>query len=133
GGSGAARLEITAGGIVDSGRTVIGASAGDPDSERSAQVAGENSTWNIGELFAIGNYDSGSLEVADGGQVNSLAGTIVGGESGAKGSVSVHGTDAVWNSAGDIALGWQGGASLSVTEGGEVIAGEMNVGSQYSQ
>ncbi|MCL1633223.1 autotransporter domain-containing protein [Luteimonas sp. SX5] len=131
---GEGRLEILDGGTVNNYHGFLGAyELGVTGGGGSVLVQGAGSTWNNAGVFGVGYQGDGTLEIADGGTVNSAANAFVGGIAGTVGTVDVRGPGSRWNVNWDLGLGIGGGASLSVTDGGAVSADGIAMGSEVSQ
>jgi T5SS/PEP-CTERM-associated repeat protein len=89
-GTGSGTLNITAGGVVQNGKGIVG-----DGGTGAATVTGADSTWiNTGELV-ISNGGAGTLNIAAGGRVENTVGRIsfVAGHAG---TVTVDGIDSEW-------------------------------------
>jgi outer membrane autotransporter protein len=82
-------------------------------------VSGVGSTWNTDRL-RVGMAGQGTLLIEAGGYVSSSNAVVGFGNPG--GSAMVTGTGSVWNVSGDINLGLFGTGTLTVADGGKVIA-----------
>lgn len=119
-------LRIEGGGSVTSGGAVIGDGASE---EGKVTVTGHDgsgnaSTWNSSGVIYFGYFGgTGTLEILDGGVVNSGQGLI--GAWGGTGSVTVSGRDAggnasTWDVSDNIYVGFFGNGELSVADGARV-------------
>ena len=75
--------------------------------------------WNVGADLAIGRDADGTLTIADGGTVTSLAGRI-GYSLNTNGAVTVTGTGSSWSNGSDLHIGHFGTGHLTITAGGSV-------------
>jgi len=130
GDAGTGRLNILAGGVVNSGFTVIGSQ---PGSNGAVTVSGSDgngnfSTWTDTDPLYIGLDGTGTLNILGGGVVNSgqgLIGGTTGSTSNGIGTVTVSGTGgsghaSAWIAANNIYVGFLGQGTLNITDGGKV-------------
>ena len=126
---GVARLDILAGGRVESFAGVIG----NLDSGTGgAIVSGAGSTWTNSGNLTVGNRGSGYLEIHPGGAVSSNTATI-GAAAGdnfpfSGGSVLVSGAGATWTISGALNVGSGNTGSLIIDAGGSVSCGDGFIG-----
>ena len=123
--AGAGTLSILDGGTVSSSVATIGNSG---TGTGTVTVSGHDSngnasTWNNTNQIHIGEDGVGTLNILDGGVVNSGQGLI--GANGGANSVTVSGRDingnaSTWNAANNIYVGFYGNGSLSVVDGAQV-------------
>ncbi|WP_318909720.1 autotransporter outer membrane beta-barrel domain-containing protein [Shinella zoogloeoides] len=123
--SGAGTLNISDGGTVSSSVTTIGNSS---NGVGTVTVSGHDgngnvSTWNNANQLHIGDGGVGTLNILNGGVVNSGQG-LIGSNAGAN-SVTVSGHDgnghaSTWNAANNIYVGYYGNGALSVEDGAQV-------------
>ena len=131
GASGTGTMKIENGGVVASGDAHIAEGA---KSTGAVTVTGANSSWSVQGVLSVGEGGTGILNIQDGGVVTSGSGQI-GGAAGSSGSVVVDGQKSLWNAtaqkgSGIINVGGGGGdALLMVSNGGKVIASQVNVNS----
>ena len=131
GASGTGTMKIENGGAVASGDAHIAEGA---KSTGTVTVTGANSSWSVQGVLSVGEGGTGILNIQDGGVVTSGSGQI-GGAAGSSGSVVVDGQKSLWNAtaqkgSGIINVGGGGGdALLMVSNGGKVIASQVNVNS----
>jgi len=122
-------MKVENGGAVASGDAHI---AQAPHSTGTATVTGANSSWSVQGALSVGEGGTGELNIQDGGIVKSGSGQI-GGDTGSSGSVVVDGHSSLWNAnaqpgSGVITVGGGGGDGLlKVSNGGQVIASQVNV------
>lgn len=126
GDSGTGTLNILDGGLVNSALASIGNSSGGVGSVivSGRDINGNASTWNNTNQIYIGGAGTGTLDILNGGLVNSGQG-VIGSESGSGGTVTVSGRDAngnasVWNAANNIYVGFSGSGTLNVADGAAV-------------
>jgi len=129
--SGNGMLNITNGGKVSNGNdnTHFGGGGIGYNSGSTGQVTvnGIGSLWDIRDSSAIvGLSGNGTLNITNGGQVNSIGGRI-GNGSGSTGQVTVDGAGSIWHSASNLApdfcVGYSGNGTLNITNGGQVNSG----------
>jgi T5SS/PEP-CTERM-associated repeat protein len=105
-------LTISDGAVVSAPSADIGSK---PDSTGLVVVTGAGSTWTC-DWLRIGYEGNGTMRVTDGATVNGIHSGIAG-FSGTTGLVAVSGIGAVWTSKGDLSVGSQGRATLSISDG----------------
>ncbi len=131
GASGTGTMKIENGGAVGGGDAHIAQGA---QSTGTVTVTGANSSWSVQGALSVGEGGTGILNIQEGGVVTSASGQI-GGAAGSSGSVVVDGQKSTWNAtaqkgSGIINVGGAGGAALlMVSNGGQVIANQVNVNS----
>jgi T5SS/PEP-CTERM-associated repeat protein len=87
--------------------------------EGTVTIAGNGSIWNnTGEVF-VGNFGKGTLNILDGGQLNSGQ-TDIAKSTGSTGTATVSGTGSIWNNTGELRVGMGGTGILTVASGGLV-------------
>lgn len=121
-----ANLTIADQGKVDATFVAIGAGKG---STGSVAVTGPGSALDIsGELWIGLAEGDGTLNIADGGVVNS-AGARVGTGGDSRAAITVSGPGSTWSNAGrlDIASGNDSTANLHILDGGEVDTGDLTI------
>lgn len=126
--SGKGTLNISKAGHVDGGYLTIGSQA---TGVGTVNVEGESSELTT-EIFQIGGYGTGSLNIFDKGYVNSLQVAIVGYQAGSHGQVVVE-KGGEWeiqknNISVDFQIGNQGTGETTIREGGIVTAGDTYIG-----
>lgn len=122
--AGHGELRIFEGGqVTTDGAAYLGTSE---DSFGYVRVSGEDSLWQIGGETRVGNDGEGSLEILDGGRVESGEVTV-GHETGSIGEVTVDGAGSQWN-ASDLSIGRSGTGTLTISDGGTVNADSAIVG-----
>jgi T5SS/PEP-CTERM-associated repeat protein len=86
-------------------------------SKGTVTVSGSGSTWtNSGASLYVGGDGSGTLNVLNGGAVNSTD-TYIGGGTGSTGIATISGTGSTWNN-GSQYIGFYGGGTLNITNAG---------------
>jgi T5SS/PEP-CTERM-associated repeat protein/autotransporter-associated beta strand protein len=129
---GSGTLRITNGGSVGSS-LAAGEIAYSSGSSGTVIVDGANSVWNIpygyNNVFAIGGSGNGTLQISNGGVVNSLRayGEIAAG-SGSTGKVTVDGVGSAWNSSNAAYVAYYGNATLDITNGAVVNSSSGIIG-----
>ena len=120
--NGTGTLNVLDGGGVVSGACSVGYS---PGSVGTVLVAGDESTWSIGELWSylrsvyVGDRGVGSVTVADSGRVNSTGYSYLGFSADSRGTVTVDGAGSKWVSSCSMSVGYQGNGQLTVRNAGE--------------
>ncbi|WP_223618956.1 autotransporter outer membrane beta-barrel domain-containing protein [Lysobacter sp. ESA13C] len=143
---GAGVLEIANGGRAQSAQGFIGGARRTPASTSATQpdptmgqgtvlISGINgatrSTWAVTSDLTVGNYASGTLDIADGGLVTSASG-VIGQVAGSVGTATVSGkhvsgTPSEW-STGALVIGQDGNGTLNVVNEARVKASAVTVG-----
>ena len=129
--SGNGTLNINAGGIVTStNETIVGRH---PLGVGLIAVDGPGALLEVGGYLMPGWRGDGSVEVTNGGTIDSGTGWITWGADG-KGSVRVTGIDSLWSSRSFVIVGAHGYGTLTIEDGGEVtnsfgIVGDLADGS----
>ncbi|MGY0556433.1 autotransporter domain-containing protein [Lysobacter sp. A421] len=99
-----------------------------PGSTGTLTVTGPGSIWTSLDQFMVGGAGSGTLNVLDGGKVESRTGFI--GTELAGGSATVSGVGSSWINSGQLQVGSVGQGSLTIADGGTVsnIVGYLGLG-----
>ncbi|MEM7304698.1 MAG: autotransporter domain-containing protein, partial [Pseudomonadota bacterium] len=126
GNSGMATLNISQGGLVAVGRNVRVADNG--PSIGSITVDGSSdgfrSTWDISNSLDVGDNGQGTLNILNGGLVNSNNDGRIGDQNGSTGIVTVDGVSnglrSSWTIGDDAFFGFRGQATLNIQNGGFV-------------
>ncbi|MGB2820179.1 MAG: hypothetical protein WBF17_04305, partial [Phycisphaerae bacterium] len=111
----AGTLNITGGGSVSSGATIVG------DSQYATgdvTVDGNGSTWTTTSYLHVGGSGIGTLSIRNGGGVSSTEG-VLGDGPGSDGVVTVDGNGSTWTT-GDLYVGISGTGTLTITNQGVV-------------
>jgi T5SS/PEP-CTERM-associated repeat protein len=103
-----------------------------PGAIGTVSVTGSNmqgpSTWGLSDKLLIAEGGTGTLEITDGGLVQSH-GAQVGGLADSVGTVSISGEGSTWEDAATIGIGGLGGhGTVNVTDGGTLRAATVVVG-----
>ncbi len=123
--TGTGALLISNGGTVESFTSFVGRRG-----TGSASVTGAGSSWDINGTLFVGEANSGSLDIRDGGVVNATT-VILGRSSGGNGTALVQGADSQLTITGDLFVGAQSEGSLTVSEGGHVaVGGTLHIAEQ---
>ena len=133
---GTGTLNITNGGQVNcsAGYSLIGFHSG---STGTVTVDGTGSTW-ITTNLRVGIWGTGTLNITNGGRVNSIANTAypsatlfcdLGVSAGSTGTVAVDGAGSIWTNTSYINIGESGTGILTITRGGRVTANGVSIGS----
>jgi len=117
-------LEISAGGKLTNYIGYVGNAA---DTTGQATVIGAGSSWQSSNLLYVGFNGSGSLTVSSGATVAGGPNARFGYNAGSSGTVLVTGTDSSLTTTGTLTVGWNGTASLSVTDGATVTGSIVQI------
>lgn len=118
-------LDIVNAGLVTAEFAQIGRFAGGKGAGTSdgvVTVIGPDSRWELEELLTVGDLDTGTLSIEEGGLVTSGAASI-GLEDDVAGHVTVTGENSRWEIRDDLLIGVEGTGVLTVADGGRVEAG----------
>ena len=96
----------------------------------AALITGNNSAWTLSSNLTIGQTQTGTLRIVDGGQVTSRAGEI-GYFSGSQGDVSVSGSGSNWTNSETLTVGRSGSAELTI-ENGATVSNTLGIISENS-
>lgn len=124
GSTGTGELNIVSTGVVTTNLSTLGESAG---STGTVNVSGTGH-WNSNAI-TVGAYGTGTLNVTAGGGVTGYAGASIGRYAGSSGTVLLSGAGSTWTSSADVTVGEQGTGSMTVSEGAELTATNIIVGS----
>ncbi|MCA9237345.1 MAG: hypothetical protein KDA44_17850 [Planctomycetales bacterium] len=113
-------LEINGGGSVRTNAGRVGQNSG---SMGQVTVNGLNSRWSVDESLSVGNSGHGMLTISQGGALRSQDTSVIGDAPGSTGQVSVDGAGTNWELRGEFLVGREGIGSLTVSNGGYVMAG----------
>ena len=118
-------MTVAAGGVVSNSFGYIGYIGYRPGSTGVVTVTGPGSQWNNSFPLYVGETGTGTLNVENGGRVEVLPGdsriaASIGKDPGSYGTVSVTGTDSIWNNSGSLYVGDLGSDTLNVEAGGVV-------------
>ncbi len=118
-------LNILSGSDVTSADSII---ANGTNTIGDALVSGTGSTWTTTGSLLVGGGGVGTLDVANGGFVQSGTATIANLASASGSSVNVDGAGSQWSVLGDLYLGASGSGTLNVTDNGNVDLGAAYLG-----
>lgn len=118
-------LNILSGSDVTSADSII---ANGTNTIGDALVSGTGSTWTTTGGLLVGGGGVGTLDVMDGGFVQSGTATIANLASASGSSVNVDGAGSQWSVLGDLYLGASGSGTLNVTDDGNVELGAAYLG-----
>lgn len=120
GSSGAGTLTIRNGGGVGTGGTAT--VGGSTTGVGTVNVTGANSQWTAPEMV-LGHFGRAKLSVADGGLARSTnAGATLGNNSGGVAEVAIDGAGSRFEVFGELVIGLNGGASISVSNGAQLTS-----------
>ena len=128
GNGGAGLLTISTGGRVTSAEGRVGGS-GQSGSTGLVNITGTNSRWNNSSNLLIGNSNTGTLSIEQGGLVTSSNVGVIGNTGSASGLVNIDGQNSHWNHAGELRVGASGSGTLGVANGGRVSSIDAMLGS----
>lgn len=118
-------LNILSGSDVTSADSII---ANGTNTIGDALVSGTGSTWTTTGGLLVGGGGVGTLDVMDGGFVQSGTATIANLASASGSNVNVDGAGSQWSVLGDLYLGASGSGTLNVTDDGNVELGAAYLG-----
>ena len=119
-----AQVNVTNGGMLESGMTTIGATSG----QGTVLVSGLASQWKVHSMLTVGNGGTGAVQINAAAHLNlpdSLEQLNVGG-SGGSGTVTINGGSLDGDS--EINVGYAGQGTVMVEGGGTLTADALNVG-----
>ncbi|MDO8287983.1 MAG: autotransporter domain-containing protein [Parvibaculum sp.] len=122
--SGSGTLDISEGGVVNSGGTSIGATT---NGSGSVTVDGDGSAFNNAGL-TVGGDGEGTLDITNGGYVFSTSGSI--GSGSGSGHVTIDGEGSSWQNLYTLYVGYSGEAMLDISNGGAASSQGAYVGFQ---
>lgn len=123
--NGDATLTIENGGTVDSDQGIVGNSAG---STGGVTVTGTGSSWTNSGALAVGFSGAGTLDIEDGGTLSFTTNGAIGDGTGSSGTVTVTGAGSNLTGAGDLAIGYNGSGTLTLSDGGTLSADIVSLG-----
>ncbi|THF62373.1 hypothetical protein E6C76_18825 [Pseudothauera nasutitermitis] len=130
-------LRVENGGRVESFLTDVGDAVAGSLTVTGRDAGGNQSTYSASNSLIIGSRGTGTMTIADGGQVhsgtNSAQGSYIGGSSlvghaVGSGAVTVTGGGSKWTSMGTISVGYNGAGTLTIADGGEVESAGAAIG-----
>jgi uncharacterized repeat protein (TIGR01451 family) len=127
GDSGTGEVTIRNGGTLVNGEGDLGFNFG---SDGTATVTGAGSSWITNGYIYVGNNGDGTLHIEDGGAVHSLGSFgYLSWASASTSSATIDGAGSMWTNANGFYLGFDGTATLAITNGGMMQNGTFaNVG-----
>ena len=127
---GAGLLNVSSGGALVTGPDASGLSGSiGNQSTGNGTVTVQGGDWTAHGVLQIGAAGAGSLQLLQGGTVESGAATI-GASPGSSGNVSVGGAGSIWRLAGALTVGSSGGGSLGISGAGQVVNTNAVIGDQ---
>ncbi|GEO85458.1 MULTISPECIES: autotransporter domain-containing protein [Alphaproteobacteria] len=118
-------LNVLSGSDVTSANSII---ANGTNTTGAALVDGTGSSWNTTGSLLVGGGGVGTLDVTNGGYVQSGTATVANLASASGSNVNVDGAGSEWSILGDLYLGSDGTGSLKITDGGGVEIGAAYLG-----
>ena len=118
-------LTIVDGGAVNSDEGIIGYDAG---ATGAATVTGAGSSWTNSGTLTIGFDGDGALNIGDGGMVSYGTSGAIGDQPDSTGTVTVTGAGASFTGADDLAVGYLGTGTLTLSDGGTTSANFVTLG-----
>ena len=92
-------------------------------------VSGTDSTWDVGNDLTVGHFGNGTVLIDTRGSGTVTGDTMIGGQAGSTGTVTVNGVGTGLNVGGRLDVGFEGTGSLTVEAGGTVTnAGVSEIG-----
>ena len=126
GGAGKGSVDVTGGGVLESGSATIGAQTG---SIGSVTLSGIDSSWNVIGNQTIGAAGTGTLTI-NAGAVSSASGSAyLGSLAGGQGTATISGAGSGWALGGTLFAGYASQGTVNVSAGATVSAGTVVVGS----
>ncbi|ATU92594.1 autotransporter outer membrane beta-barrel domain-containing protein [Phyllobacterium zundukense] len=86
------------------------------------RVSDPGSLWDTGQRLSVGQNGTATLEISDGGTVQSSVAIAIGRLPDGDGTVTVHGTNAVLDAGQNLFVGLGGTGSLTIADGGSVFS-----------
>ena len=130
GGLGTGTLNIENGATVNTG--VTGWLARNPGSTGTVTVTDTGSVWNVANYLVIGSGGTGTLNILNGGVVNTEVISEIGRETGSTGTVTVAGDGSSWNFegqyGGNLTVGDSGTGTLRIEDGGAIRHWAISLG-----
>ncbi len=90
-------------------------------------VSGAGSSWVNSSAVQIGASGTGSLSISGGGRVDTIGTSFVGANAGSDGTVTISGAGSIWESAGQVRVGWNGTGLLTIEDGGRLQADSVSI------
>jgi T5SS/PEP-CTERM-associated repeat protein len=126
---GSGSLRVEGGGQVSSVSGSLGAGSHIYHATGTATIIGAGSKWTNGSDLHVGDFGSGALHVAAGGEVHSFSGRL-GDASGSTGMAMITGAGSMWINNADLLVGRYGYGVLTITAGALVsVQGTLTIDS----
>ncbi len=125
GDAGQGALHVVDGGTVSTSVNVL--LGDDVGAAGAVLITGPGADWTAAGQMFVGNFGSGTLDVAAGGLLSTVR-AKVGDEIGSTGNATVSGAGSAWNDSMDIIIGNSGTGTLNVSSGGHVTTPLMIIG-----
>lgn len=126
GGAGKGSVDVTGGGVLESGSATIGAQTG---SIGAVTLSGVGSSWSVTGNQTIGEGSSGTLTI-NAGAVSSASGSAyLGSLAGGQGTATISGAGSGWTLGGTLFAGYASQGTVAISAGATVSAGTVVVGS----
>lgn len=132
GGNGTGILTITNGGSVANTFGAIGSGASiiKFGTSGTVMVDGAGSTWTNTTGLVVGQSETGTLKITNGGLVSSTD-SVVASNPGSVGTVTVDGATSTWANSGDLRIGHQGIGTVEISNGGSVSSSHGFIGGTF--
>jgi T5SS/PEP-CTERM-associated repeat protein/autotransporter-associated beta strand protein len=128
GNTGAGRLDIFAGGRLDTNTLYMGTEVG---SLGVATINGVGSQWNARYSIGVGHYGTGELSILNGGSMTIDRESYIASMGGSTGLVRIVGAGSTWNTGDTLYAGQAGTGTVEVTAGGLLNARGTLVGNLF--
>lgn len=123
--TGSGTLTVQADGTVESGDATLGNQAG---ATGFANVTDTNTFWTVDGDLTLGNSGQGTLTVSNNGMVTTTGDATLGSQTGSAGFATVTDPGSEWQINGELKVGDNGDAAMSVENGGYVsLAGNLEI------
>ncbi len=113
-------LNLTSGGDVIDQFGIVGYNQGSVGQVNVSTGGGNQSRWIHNNYLTVGHSGMGTLNITDGGFVQSDT-TNIGGTASGDGAVTVSGADSFWTTLGDVFVGVLGPGSVEMSAGGRAV------------
>ncbi|OYR17998.1 autotransporter domain-containing protein, partial [Brucella rhizosphaerae] len=84
--------------------------------------------WTVDQSLVVGNINTGSLEIANGGAVKVGGDLLIGGQHSVSGTVNLNGPQSSLTVDGMLAVGDSGQGTMTVSNGAQVQSGKVAIG-----